>query len=149
MSGAGASAIDRLRFENIAISVSDLDRAVAWYREVLGFRDVRSGEFANVGARFAFLEGKGMSIELISTGKAQRPATLVEPPHHLASVGYKAIVLRTDDLAQVTQELEHAGVPIVWKLQPLTDDIAATLIRDLDGNFINIFGLNHKGGASA
>lgn len=146
MSEATPSAIDRLSFENIAISVSDLGRAVAWYRDVLGFRQVRSGEFAAVGARFAFLEGKGMSIELISTGKAPTPSSLVEPPHHLETVGYKAIVLRTDDLSQVTHELERKGVTIVWKEQVLTDDIAATLIRDLDGNFINIFGQNWQGG---
>ena len=87
MSEATPSAIDRLSFENIAVSVSGLCRAVAWYRDVLGFRQVRSGEFSAVGARFAFLEGKGMSIELISTGKAPTPSSLVEPPHHLETVG--------------------------------------------------------------
>lgn len=140
MSDTTTSAIDKLRFENIAISVSNLDQAIAWYRDVLGFREVRSGEFAIVGAHFAFLEGKGMLIELISTGKAPRPSSLVEPPHHLEGAGFKAIVLRSDDLAQVTQELERKGVTLVWKEQVITDGIASTLIRDMDGNFINIFG---------
>ncbi|MGI0702133.1 hypothetical protein ACRCPK_11925 [Pseudomonas aeruginosa] len=33
-----------------------------------------------------------------------------------------------------------ALITLVWKEQVLTDGIASTLIRDMDGNFINIFG---------
>lgn len=135
----GSSAIDDLRFENIAISVSDLDRVATWYQQVLGFNEVRRGEFPTAAARFIFLEGKGMRIELISTGKAV-PTPLPQPPTHLETTGFKAIVLHTDDLALTTRELESKGVTIVWRELSLTEDIAATLIRDPEGNFINVFG---------
>lgn len=45
----------------------------AWYQDVLGFRETRTGEFPSVGAKFIFLEGNGMQIELISSGKALMP----------------------------------------------------------------------------
>ena len=139
MSTPGSCAIERLRFENVAISVADLDRVAAWYQEVLGFKQVGSGEFPTAVARFVFLEGKGMRIELISTGKAAL-TRLPDPPAHLETTGFKAIVLRTDDLSLATRELENKGVTLVWRELQLTNDIAATLIRDPEGNFINVFG---------
>ncbi len=136
----GTREIGKLQFENIAISVSDIDRSAAWYGNILGFSTIREGTFYDGSVRFAFLEGKGMRIELISSGRAPVPDNLPQPPAHLDTAGFKALVLRTDDLSAVTRELEGLGVPMVWKEQTLTDDLSATLIRDPDGNFTNIIG---------
>jgi catechol 2,3-dioxygenase-like lactoylglutathione lyase family enzyme len=82
-----------LTFENVALSVCDLDKAVSWYREILGFELVKSEEFAypvegkTIKTRWAVLKGNGLLLELISTGKAQKPSPLPEPPAHLDTTG--------------------------------------------------------------
>ena len=134
------AALEGLAFENVSISVADLDRSAAWYRDALGFREIRQGEFPSVGARFAMLEGLGMKIELITAGKATAPDKGATPPEHLRTTGYKTLVLRTSKLGELTRYLERKGVSIVWKEQKLAGDLSSTMFHDLDGNLINVFG---------
>ncbi|WP_432260863.1 VOC family protein [Cupriavidus sp. TMH.W2] len=49
-------------------------------------------------------------------------------------------MLETDDLAATTAALTAQGVEIVWSEQALTPALASTMIRDPEGNLVNIFG---------
>jgi catechol 2,3-dioxygenase-like lactoylglutathione lyase family enzyme len=129
-----------LALHSVAIAVADLDAAAAWYARVLGFAVARQGVFEAVGARFVFLERGAVRIELVSLGGAAIPVPVDPPPGHLRRLGYKALVLETADLAAATRALVAAGATIVWAERALTDDLASTMIRDLDGNLINILG---------
>jgi catechol 2,3-dioxygenase-like lactoylglutathione lyase family enzyme len=105
--------VDNAVFDNIALSVTDLERSMIWYTEVLGFtpgyRTYRS------------------------------PDAEVVPGPHLRTSGFKALVLRTDDLEDVTRRLEDHGVEFVWKNRVLSDDgLRSTMLRDPDKNLINV-----------
>lgn len=92
------------------------------------------------GPKFIFLEGNGMQIELISSGKALVPDEETRPPNHLGTTGYKTLVFATPNLSELTDYLSRKGVRIVWREQTLADGLSSTMIHDGEGNLINIFG---------
>jgi hypothetical protein len=49
-------------------------------------------------------------------------------------------VFESENLASTTAALAGHGVDIVWAEAPLSPDLRSTLIRDPEGNLINIFG---------
>lgn len=130
----------RLRLDNVAIAVGDLDAMIAWYRRVFGLAVAERGSFDAVGADYALLEGAGFRIELVSRGAPGVPVDRTPPPGHLHVLGYKALVFDADDLPAVTCDLEAAGIEIVWADVALSPGRRSTLIRDPEGNLINTFG---------
>ena len=63
-----------------------------------------------------------------------------DAPKHLLPIGNKSLVLQVNDLHQATVELEEKGVAFAWKEMDLSGEgHRSTMIRDNDGNFINIF----------
>lgn len=130
-----------LRLHNFAVAVGDLNAMVAWYEAVLGFGVVERGRFDAVGADYAMIEQGGLRLELVSRpGHAQRPADRTAPPEHLGVLGWKALVLETDDLHATTEALAAHGVETVWADQPLNAARRSTMIRDPEGNLIHVFG---------
>ncbi|CAG4890616.1 VOC family protein [Paraburkholderia saeva] len=130
-----------LRLNNIALAVHDLDAMIAWYESVLGFVVSERGRFDTVSAEYAMIEAGGMRIELVSrAGETARPVDRTAPPMHLNVLGWKALVLESDGLAAATAVLQQHGVEIVWADQPLSAHLRSTMIRDPEGNMINIFG---------
>lgn len=131
----------RLRFNNVALAVSDLERAVAWYRDVLGFTLAERGRFDAVGADYAMIGGAGLRIELVChTDGDFTPVDRTAPPHHLDVLGWKALVLEIDDLPAATARFTEQGVEMVWADMRISIDRRGTMLRDPDGNLIHIFG---------
>jgi glyoxylase I family protein len=131
-----------IRFNNLALSVANIDKSITWYSELFGFKLTKRDFFKPVSAQVAFLERDDVRLELLQVEGAYRIADLdVPPPDHLKRLGYKAIVFDVPDLVGFSEMLKIKNVTILWANQPLTDDgLRSTLIRDPDGNLINIFG---------
>ncbi|MFM0227329.1 VOC family protein [Paraburkholderia dipogonis] len=130
-----------LRVNNVALATGDLDASIAWYEKVFGFVVSERGRFDAVGADFAMIEAAGMRIELVSRPYAEHQRVDRTPaPHHLDVLGYKAVVFETDDLAAATAALRQHGVELLWADQPLNAGRSSTMLRDPEGNLINIFG---------
>ncbi|TAL99183.1 MAG: VOC family protein [Paraburkholderia sp.] len=130
-----------LQLHNFALAARDLDAMIAWYETVLGFAVSERGRFDAVSADYAMLEAGGMRIELVlRAGEAGRPVDRTAPPGHLNVPGWKALVLETDDLPAATAALVQHDVEIVWANQPVSAYLRSTMIRDPEGNLINIFG---------
>ncbi|ACD15845.1 VOC family protein [Paraburkholderia phytofirmans] len=130
-----------LRLDNVALATGDLNASIAWYETVLGFTVIERGRFDAVGADFAMIEAAGVRIELVSRPYAEHQRVdRTAPPHHLDVLGYKAIVFETDDLAAATATLRQHGVEFLWADQPLNAERSSTMLRDPEGNLINIFG---------
>ncbi|TDG17737.1 VOC family protein [Paraburkholderia silviterrae] len=141
MSATPFPAAPVLQLNNVALAVADLDHMIGWYQNVLGLRVEERGHFDPVDADFAMLTGEGFRLELVSRkGGEHRPADRSAPPQHLHALGWKAIVLESSDLASTTATLVAHGVEIVWAEQRLTPTLASTMVRDPEGNLINIFG---------
>jgi len=129
-----------LRLNNVAIAVADLDIMTGWYERVLGLTVAERGRFDAVGADYVMLDGDGYRIELVARGSPGVFVDRTEPPEHLDVLGYKALVLDADDLPAVTRGFLAAGVEIVWADASLGPGRRSTLIRDPEGNLVNIFG---------
>lgn len=136
-----ASLAGLLRLNNLALAVGKLDAMVRWYQDVLGFALAETGRFDAVGADYAMMEGAGVRLELVSR-PATKPTTVDRtlPPDHLGVLGWKALVLETDDLALVTQQLRQHEVEILWADQAISAERHSTMLRDPEGNLIHIFG---------
>jgi catechol 2,3-dioxygenase len=96
---------DGLRVGHLHLHVGDIDEALAFYRDLIGFE-----EQANLGTA-AFLSAGGYHHHLgvnIWKGRGVGP-----PPEHALGLRYWTIVLPTgDDVADVRARLEAAGVHV-------------------------------------
>lgn len=130
-----------IAFNNIAIVVTDMDRAVDWYCGVLGFEVASTTFFDPIKAKVTFIRGAGLAIELLAPEQVTTiPELYVAPPAHAGYAGFKALVFDVPDLLSFTVGLAAKGVTIVWENQPLNDaGLRSTLFRDPDGNLINAF----------
>jgi catechol 2,3-dioxygenase-like lactoylglutathione lyase family enzyme len=134
----GNSAGYDLNILGLAISVGNLDRAVAWWQRVFGFEVVSRTRVEAVNASAAIVRGAGFQMELLEApGRHRIDELFAEPPAHLLPIGNKALVLRTSDIAAVTRDLEAKGVTFVWKELDLGIGVG-TAIRDSEDNLVSI-----------
>ncbi len=127
-----------LALNNIAIAVDDPEAMADWYGRYLGFTVASSGRFDAVGADYIMMQAPGFQIELITRDSPKVPVDRADPPDHLDTLGLKALVFDVDSLPEMTETLQGAGVEIVWALEPLFPDRRSTLIRDPEGNLVNL-----------
>ncbi len=137
-----ANGLQSLSLHNLAFTVSNVEKAIQWYRDILGFQVLRREIFKALSdAEIAFLQKSDIRLEMLRVKDGFRINELfAEAPAHLLPIGNKSLVLQVNDLHADTLELEAKGVTFVWKEMNLTEDgMPSTMIRDMDGNFINIF----------
>ena len=137
-----ANGLQSLSLHNLAFTVSDVEKAIQWYRDTLGFEVLRREIFTALGdAEIAFLQKSDIRLEILRVKDGFRINEMfAEAPAHLLPIGNKSLVLQVNDLHATTLELESKGVTFVWKEMNLTKEgMPSTMIRDMDGNFINIF----------
>jgi len=113
--------IKQIKF--VGVPVQDQDRALAFYREKLGFRIVTDQPMGN-GQRW---------IELKIPG-AETGIALFTPPGHEARIGtFSGLSFASDDVAATYRELVARGVEFVSP--PRTEPWGTSAIfRDPDGN---------------
>jgi catechol 2,3-dioxygenase-like lactoylglutathione lyase family enzyme len=118
------------RIDHLVLTVRELDRTVAWYRDVAGMRHVTFGE-----GRHALAFGN-QKINLHVAGEEIDPHATVPTPGSgdlclIVDESPEALALRLDDL----------GVPI--ELGPSPRDgargtINSIYVRDPDGNLVEL-----------
>jgi catechol 2,3-dioxygenase-like lactoylglutathione lyase family enzyme len=100
----------------VELGVSDVDAAVRWYREVLGFQEI-----ARYGATVHLRRGEGQEL-LLSPGSGARL--------HFA----------TDlDLAGLAATARRAGSERAYAPAATAEDAETLTMRDPDGNVISVY----------
>ncbi len=95
---------------HVSLRVSDMDRSLAFYRDILGFSPKTS--FLLDDLRFAMLEtGHGVYIELVEMKQPVQPVGESEVFWHLA--------LRTDHLEKSLEAAISSGFEITVPIRPL------------------------------
>lgn len=131
---------------NIAFTVSNLNDSIKWYHDVFGFTVENHTVFTlrEASPGVAIMKGGGTRIEMLQVpGGRKIEEMFADSPLHLIPVGNKSIVFQVDDLAIASQELQQKGVEFVWReLYLAGDKMLCSMIKDIDGNKINIFQSN-------
>lgn len=138
-----------LRLTHIGICVSDWERSLRFYRDVLGFKYLSELQVAgeptntllqldNVELRAIYLERDGTRIELLhypSPGHRSDGS-----PRPMNQLGLTHLSLRVDNLVTTLAELQKAGVRILerTRIDIPAFEAAAVFIVDPDGTLIEL-----------
>ena len=141
-----ANGLASLGLYDIAFTVSDIDKAIAWYTNTLNFKLINRSTFdmPTGNATAAIMEGAGIRLELLRVPGRKRIEEMFAPaPMHLIPIGNKAIVFQVEDIKIASDELADRGIPFLWRELYLEDGkMLCSMIEDMDGNKINIFQRN-------
>jgi catechol 2,3-dioxygenase-like lactoylglutathione lyase family enzyme len=123
------------KIDHVEIVTEQLDRAVQFYTDVLGFK-VRVKERIDrsslgVSLDLVYLDLGGTAIELIAYGGPVAPAPTQE---HL---GYRMMALEVTDM-QTTIDYLKTNVPVTWGPRVREGEYARAEIRDPDGHSIEL-----------
>jgi catechol 2,3-dioxygenase-like lactoylglutathione lyase family enzyme len=117
-----------MNFDHVSVSVSDLDRAVMFYQDQLGFETLPRPDFGFPGA---WLQASGVPVHLTTGGTTRGPDAPLRPqdPHFAIAV--------TGDLDSFLDELRQQGVR-VYELPNSPAAERQTFVMDPDGNVIEL-----------
>jgi glyoxylase I family protein len=138
-----------LRLTHIGICVSDWERSLRFYRDVLGFKYLSELQVAgeptntllqlhNVELRAIYLERDGTRIELLHYASPGHRGD--GKPRSMNQLGLTHLSLRVDNLAAALADLKKAGVYIVERthIDIPAFEAAAVFISDPDGTLIEL-----------
>jgi catechol 2,3-dioxygenase-like lactoylglutathione lyase family enzyme len=122
-----------LKLNRITARVRDIDRAIAWYRDKLGFKVGATGVTPNGLMKFAHLHLPGFGISLV---QLDMPATELKAGEQ-ALPCWVHPVFEVSDPHSLHALLRQRGVGVFTR-GPLPDRIFTFLVNDSEGNEIEI-----------
>jgi len=138
-----------LRLTHIGICVSDWERSLRFYRDVLGFTyrsELQVGgeptdtllQLENVTLRAIYLERDGTRIELLHYAAPGHRGD--GAPRPMNQLGLTHLSLRVDNLSATMEALQHGGVHILDRthIDIPAFGAAAIFITDPDGTLIEL-----------
>lgn len=141
-------------FGHVGISVVNLERSLAFYRDLLGMKVVEEVTFngeryeailALKGARgrIAILKSGSLTIELFEFAEpAPKPANAPRP---VSDHGITHVAVEVDDIQELYDRLSSAGVTFHCPPIHFPACATATYARDPDGNVVEILQLVEAG----
>jgi methylmalonyl-CoA/ethylmalonyl-CoA epimerase len=135
-----------LRPHHFGISVPDLDAAVNWYGEMLGFALESTMTIREIPARIAFVRRDAYRIEIFEVpGATPLPDARREPNLDLLTHGNKHMCFEVPDVPAAVAALRSRGADIAFEL--VVNGNPTAFIRDVCGNLIELlesFDSEHK-----
>ncbi|MDD4924855.1 MAG: VOC family protein, partial [Dehalococcoidales bacterium] len=122
-------------WSHIAVSVTDMERAVKWYGSVLGFTLSHTDEIATPAGKFkvTWLKAPNFCLEIFETpGAKPVPPERLNPATDLKTPGNKYLTLGVTDINKTTAELKKLDVKIISRGNK------SLFIRDKDGILIEL-----------
>lgn len=111
--------IEELIYEplHLAVSVRDMDAAIAWFEEILNFRLRSKSEMTPMGFKAAFMEnGKGFELEIFEPEKPQPlPEERLLPNTDNMVIGNKHLAFKVPDLDAVHAYFKEKNVAFVME----------------------------------
>ncbi len=117
----------------LAISVAELTRAEAFYRDNFGFRTLSSRDFPDYGLKIASLELNGFRLEIIQLKNVKDRRALLPDPDNDASIsGFNKFDFQVENSAELLDHLKSRGVKTFNVCS--TENSSSFMLRDPDGN---------------
>jgi methylmalonyl-CoA/ethylmalonyl-CoA epimerase len=121
-------AIPVLHQHHVSISVPDIEEAISWYGEILGFEVHSRFDIAAIPAQGAFLRRDAHWIELWQVGAGARvPDSRKNPDTDLLGGGTKHVAFRVPDLQSHLSKLVSRGVDIAAVQRDPTEPMQAEI----------------------
>ncbi|MGH7899591.1 MAG: VOC family protein [Candidatus Binatia bacterium] len=137
------------RVTHLGVCVSDLERSIGFYRDLLGFQYLSrihlTGEpsdtllaLEGVDVHAAYLERDGVRLELLYF--ASPVAEPLEPPRRMNHLGLTHLSLRVTELNEVVERLRARDVRVLdrTRIDIPARGSAAVMITDPDGLWIEL-----------
>lgn len=125
-----------LWFHHVGVSVADMDASIAWWRDCLGFAQLRRYVIESIPAEVAVLGNGALHVELLCRPDARAAdAERRIPDDDLKTHGTKHVAFSVDDVRGFITTIAARGADVVW-LKEFPDGRAASFIRDNEGNLI-------------
>lgn len=126
---------DSLSLDHIAVTVQDMERAVTFYRDVLGF-EVLGQLLLNEGTfKLVYLQAGAARIELFAFTEEGRRSETVDRNEDL---GFKHIAFSVDDVDAVARRLKAHEVPFTVEPADAPGGVRLAFFHDPDGNLLEI-----------
>jgi catechol 2,3-dioxygenase-like lactoylglutathione lyase family enzyme len=136
-----------MRFNHVGISVADIDRSIAFYRDMLGLQQLCE-VFPFGGDQFeAIMDIPGVTGRMCMIGNGHLQLELFEfdgarakdPEYPVSDRGYSHFGVEVDDIAATFARLEAAGTRIHSPIITFNQGgMQAAYCRDPDGNVFEI-----------
>jgi glyoxylase I family protein len=94
--------IELKALHHLSFSVPDVDAAMGFWRDLLGFKPIDRPDFGFPGA---WLQGFGVEVHLLGVADTPADGKLSPMRNHVA--------FRVDDLAAMRERLEAAGIEVL------------------------------------
>ena len=117
------------RFNHAALNVTDVDRSVAFYRDLLGLRTVARPQFSFAGA-WLYSDGLGMMLHLIHDAA-------FDPPRERIETRKSHLAFRVDDVDTVADRLDELGLAYARRTLP-DFGYRQLFFQDPDGNVLEV-----------
>jgi lactoylglutathione lyase len=130
-----------VRPHHVGLTVTDLERARAWYADALGFELQLAFELPG-DARGAMLRSPdGARMELFEVAEPRAGRGWQEPHTAMRTSGYGHVAFEVDDLDAVFAAVLAAGGAEVWAPRPSPEPgRRMAFVHDPDGNLLELIG---------
>lgn len=135
-----------MKFSHVGISVIDIDRSIAFYRDMFGMEQL-CDVFPFGGEQFeTIMDIPGVSGRMCMIGKGTLNLELFEfdgskpkdPNYPVSDRGYSHFGVEVDDIAETYEKLKAADVRIHSPVLTFMGGMKAAYCRDPDGNVFEI-----------
>jgi catechol 2,3-dioxygenase-like lactoylglutathione lyase family enzyme len=123
-----------LKAHHVTALVIDIERATAWYQDMLGFRVVGQGSRLSGAMKYADLRIPGFGISLV---QIQQPA-LELAPGQLVRPAWVHIVFSVADPERTFRQLKERGARVSTREPATSAPVKTFLLYDSEGNEIEI-----------
>jgi catechol 2,3-dioxygenase-like lactoylglutathione lyase family enzyme len=124
-----------LRLDHVAITVADMERSVAFYRDLLDFEVLGQLFLDDGGFKIVYLRSGAAHVELFAF-RGAGSETAVGVPDTVG--GFKHLALQTDDVDGVAARLKAAGVTFTIEPVDAVGGVRLAYFRDPDGNLLEL-----------
>lgn len=95
--------------DHVALKVTDMERSLHFYQQVLGFELVRASGTGENGGRSAFLRAGNQALDLFS-----RPDFVSADKENPVGMDHLCLCLDAESIEDVIADLQQAQVDIFW-----------------------------------